>query len=336
MGIFYSGSLLSGAFGNLMAAGILNGLAGKHGLAPWQWLYIIEGLTTVVIGSLVCMILPDFPETWRLLTPEMKRVATHRLALDAAEADIDTISTITGLKLAMTDIKTYLLALAYMCICAASGFQNFLPTLTATLGYNETISLLLVAPPYLFMLVYSLLHSYLSDRFTNRFWFFIYPIPLSILGFVAFMNGNSFALRYTSLFAMNFVFAMMATCYSWIAGAIPRPPAKRATAYAFINAVGNSASVWTPYMYRDGDAPRYRFAMRGCITLQVVAGVMAVVLRAYLVRQNRELELREVEEEGGEGGSERAMLMPGEGEEENNDDIAGRKMKLPRGFRYVI
>lgn len=43
MSIFYSGSLISGAFGNLIAAGILKGLAGKHGLAAWQWLYIIEG-----------------------------------------------------------------------------------------------------------------------------------------------------------------------------------------------------------------------------------------------------------------------------------------------------
>ena len=37
MSIFYAGSLLSGAFGNLIAAGILKGLAGKRGLAAWQW-----------------------------------------------------------------------------------------------------------------------------------------------------------------------------------------------------------------------------------------------------------------------------------------------------------
>ena len=36
MAIFYSASLLSGAFGNLIAAGILNGLDGAQGLAAWQ------------------------------------------------------------------------------------------------------------------------------------------------------------------------------------------------------------------------------------------------------------------------------------------------------------
>jgi MFS family permease len=35
--IFYSGSLVSGAFGNLIAAGILNGLAGEMGMSAWQW-----------------------------------------------------------------------------------------------------------------------------------------------------------------------------------------------------------------------------------------------------------------------------------------------------------
>lgn len=48
MSIFYSGSLISGAFGNLIAAGILSGLAGKRGYDAWQWLYIVslEGLVS--------------------------------------------------------------------------------------------------------------------------------------------------------------------------------------------------------------------------------------------------------------------------------------------------
>jgi len=54
MAIFYSGSLLSGAFGNLIAAGILQGLAGRRGLAAWQWLYIIEGSITCFVSLFKC------------------------------------------------------------------------------------------------------------------------------------------------------------------------------------------------------------------------------------------------------------------------------------------
>lgn len=61
MSIFYSGSLLSGAFGNLIAAGILKGLNGARGLAPWQWLYIIEGSITMAVGIIIVFVLPDFP-----------------------------------------------------------------------------------------------------------------------------------------------------------------------------------------------------------------------------------------------------------------------------------
>lgn len=50
MAIFYSGSLLSGAFGNLIAAGILKGLSGHLGMSSWQWLYIIEGSITCFVS----------------------------------------------------------------------------------------------------------------------------------------------------------------------------------------------------------------------------------------------------------------------------------------------
>lgn len=89
MSIFYSGSLVSGAFGNLIAAGILSRLDGTRGLAAWRWLYIIEGAITCLIGLIITVILPDFPDTWRLLSPEMKMVATKRLAIEVSEADID-------------------------------------------------------------------------------------------------------------------------------------------------------------------------------------------------------------------------------------------------------
>lgn len=108
MAIFYSASLLSGAFGNLIAAGILNGLAGELGLAAWQWLYIVEGAITMFVGVVILFILPDFPHTWKLLSPEMKHVANRRMAIDAAEADMDEpggMSQLRGLKLALLDPK---------------------------------------------------------------------------------------------------------------------------------------------------------------------------------------------------------------------------------------
>lgn len=335
MSIFYSGSLLSGAFGNLIAAGILNGLAGQRGLSSWQWLYIIEGAITVFIGLVIMAIMPDFPDTWRMLSPEMKAVANRRLAIDAAEADLDEggkRSQVKGLKLAFTDIKTYVLAIAYMCITGASGFQNYFPTLTETLGLGQIISLVLVAPPYLFMVAYSMVHARLSDHYSHRFWFFVYPIPITIIGYVVFMTTESFGPRYFSFFLMIFIFAQNSTVYSWIANAIPRPPAKRAAAYAFINSVGNSASIWTPYTYRAEDSPFYRPAMGVCIALQVVGAVMALFMFFHLRELNKRQE--RLEDEDVELTEEEQNRLQKTAEIEGIDVAAARQ--LQRGFRYMI
>ncbi|KOC11612.1 hypothetical protein AFLA70_7g007471 [Aspergillus flavus AF70] len=284
MAIFYSGSLISGAFGNLIAAGILNGLSGKRGLAAWQWLYVIEGSITMFFGIIVLFFLLEFPQTCRLLTEGEKSVANRQMALDAADADVDeasAMSQLKGLKLAVTDIKTWILAFTYMAITGAADFQSFFPTLTATIGYSHIISLLLVAPPYIFMTFWSYVHGALPDRFC------MYPIPLTIAGFIIFVAVDGFGPKYFSFFLVIFVFAMNGTLFTWNATSIPRPPAKRAAAIAIINGLGNSASIWTPPTYSSSEAPYYRTAFGISAGLQIIAAGQALWLRFLLVRENK-------------------------------------------------
>lgn len=66
---------------------------------------VIEGTITIALGIFVAFFLPDFPHTWRLLTPEMRAVAVRRMALDAREADVDVggrMSQIAGMKAAVS------------------------------------------------------------------------------------------------------------------------------------------------------------------------------------------------------------------------------------------
>lgn len=91
--------------------------------------------------------------------------------------------------------------------------------------------------------------------------------------------------RYFSLFLLNAIFVMNGTIYAWIANAIPRPPAKRAAALAFINSVGNAASIWTPFTYPSNDE-HYRVPMGINIALVAVAGLSGIGMRFYLQYQN--------------------------------------------------
>ena len=85
MAIFYSGSLISGAFGNLIAAGILRVVPGARGIEAWQWLYIIQGSIAGFFDVVTCFLLPDFPHTWRMLTEKEKFVANRCMALGAED-----------------------------------------------------------------------------------------------------------------------------------------------------------------------------------------------------------------------------------------------------------
>lgn len=63
---------------------------------------------TIAVGLLVIVVLPDFPDTWNKLSPELKHIANRRMAIDAAEADVDVggnMSYLRGAKLAFTDPK---------------------------------------------------------------------------------------------------------------------------------------------------------------------------------------------------------------------------------------
>jgi MFS family permease len=60
-GLLYSGSLLSGAFGGLIAAGITGGMHGVRGLSAWRWLFIIEGSITAswIPSTIDCLLCYD-------------------------------------------------------------------------------------------------------------------------------------------------------------------------------------------------------------------------------------------------------------------------------------
>ena len=114
--LLYSGSLLSGAFSGLIAAGILNNLDGAKGLAAWRWLFIIEGVITIFIACIAFFILPNLPRTTSWLTEEQRQLAIWRLDEDIGEDDwlgSQAQTFFHGFKLAMADVKTWILVCAF-------------------------------------------------------------------------------------------------------------------------------------------------------------------------------------------------------------------------------
>lgn len=110
--MLYSGSLLSGAFSGLIAAGITEGMDGVKGLRAWRWLFIIEGGITIAVAIIAYFVLPNFPTTTPWLSEDEKTLAAWRLEEDIGEEDRaagEGQSLFHGAKLAAQDIKMWIL-----------------------------------------------------------------------------------------------------------------------------------------------------------------------------------------------------------------------------------
>lgn len=176
MALLSCGSLLSNAFGALIASGILDAMDGVLGQTAWRysrhhytiptltftrWLFFVEGSLTIIVAFLAIYILPDFPETttgW--LTPAEQALAVRRMVEDAGgQSGREKSGQFYGLSLAIRDKKVWFLAFGLTCFVISLSFNAYFPTLTATLGFNPTITLLLCSPPWLVATVISLINS---------------------------------------------------------------------------------------------------------------------------------------------------------------------------------
>lgn len=180
--MLYSGSLISGAFSGLIAAGITGNMDYTRGLRAWRWLFLIEGSITIAIACFAIFILPNFPRTTSWLSEEEKQLAAWRLEEDIGEddwVDSEHQSFLDGAKQAALDIKTWILMVLIFCIVSSGSVTNFFPTVVETLNYGKIETLLLTAPPYALAVITTFLNAWHADRTGERYFHVTIP-PLRL------------------------------------------------------------------------------------------------------------------------------------------------------------
>ncbi|KAJ5725067.1 uncharacterized protein N7483_006424 [Penicillium malachiteum] len=290
----YSGSLLSGAFSGLIAAGILNGMEGAKGLRAWRWLFIIEGAVTIAVAFISMWVLPNFPRTTPWLSEEEKQLAAWRLEEDIGEddwVDSEQQSFLHGAKLAVTDIKTWVLTFLILGIVSSASVTNFFPTVVKTLHYSNITTLLLTAPPYCLAVICAFANAWHADRTGERYFHITLPLYISVAAFIIAASTTGTAPRYVSMMLMvPSFYSGYVVALGWISNTLPRPASKRAAALAMINAISNASSIYASYMYPNSDAPRFVPAMAVNCGTAFMAIVAATILRFILVRLNKKLD----------------------------------------------
>ncbi|KAF5393567.1 hypothetical protein D9757_000069 [Collybiopsis confluens] len=168
--------------GSLMASGILSGMQGTLGHAAWRWLFYIEGALTVFVAICAIFILPDFPSTTKWLTPLERTLAMQRMEEDAGVGDqgeTETGGLTSGMRMAVMDWRVWWMSLAMTAQVISLSFNAYFPTLSATMGFNNTVTLLLCAPPFVFAATAAFFLSRFAES-SSTAWYatLVYYFPL--------------------------------------------------------------------------------------------------------------------------------------------------------------
>ena len=127
---------VSGAFSGLLAYAITL-MDGVAGLAGWQWIFILEGLVTVLGGFAAIFTIYNGPDSVSWLNDEEKRYIKLKLAYDGNRAGMGTLEDGPKRKYtkdAFLDWQVYLSVVIYLGISVATyGLVFGLPTIVANL-----------------------------------------------------------------------------------------------------------------------------------------------------------------------------------------------------------
>ncbi|KAL1901142.1 hypothetical protein Cpir12675_000631 [Ceratocystis pirilliformis] len=258
LAIFFSAAAIAGSFGGLLAAAIskMDGIGGKQG---WAWIFILEGLLTVIVGLLSFFFVHDFPHEAKFLTDDERARVLYRLSLDN-QSSIDEKFQYKFLWQSLTDWKTYVGMLMYMgALMPMYSFSLFLPTIISSMSFTTPDSIirnqLLSVPPYILAAANTMICGLWSDRLGRRG---VFQTPLGLLamaGFLMVMLSTSPSVQYTGTFlAAAGTYALIPISLAWVANNI-EGMYKRGITMGLVVGWGNLNGIVSSNVYFDG--PRF-------------------------------------------------------------------------------
>ncbi|KAL4908484.1 hypothetical protein BDW74DRAFT_166151 [Aspergillus multicolor] len=320
---FFSASALSGAFSGLLAAGISK-MDGVGGYAGWRWIFILEGLVTVLLGVMCFVCLIDSPRlsTRWLDADEIRFLEIQHFIKEGGkfrdEQQKTTWKDVLGV---MKNWRLYLLAYIMLCQSACNyGTKFTLPTLTSAMGFTSINAQLLTVPPYIAGALSAIFFSALSDRYAWRFPFIALPLLLIITGYAIILGINMHSAQGLAAHIGPGFFALILACMgiyptypataSWAINNLA-PSKRRAIGSAFNICMGNMGGIIGSYMYLGSEDPTYQTGFGLSLAFGVSGLLVAVLVEGSFWGANRR---REGVDEGvvREGYSDEELLELGD------------------------
>ena len=227
-------------------SGALLGLQSTAGLAGWQWLFLMEGLPAIVLGTAAFFFLTDRPEEAAWLTTEQRA-----WLLDVLKGERKSPSAIarTDAFMGLTNGRVWLFSLVYFGLTTCSyGTVFWLPKLIRSFSTANNFAIGVISTiPYLAAAVAMVLVGIHSDRTGERRWHVALSAFTGVAGTFAAAYAGSLAGAVTALsVTLMAVYAMLGPF--WAMPTRQFHGAAAATSIALINSVGNLGGLFGPYV----------------------------------------------------------------------------------------
>lgn len=203
LGMYIVMAPLSGAFGGLLASGILS-LDRVGSLKEWRMIFGVEGIITIGLSLVTLALLTDNPNTARWLNEEEKtlaldRVKSERVAQDRVLDKVNATKLKRGILNPITLSTGFIFLLSNVVVL---GISFFLPTIIRTIYPDQTRvhQQLLTVPPYIVASFCFLLVSWLATVYDTRQIFLFFSGPLVIVGYSMLLKSTDPTVRYAAIF----------------------------------------------------------------------------------------------------------------------------------------
>jgi len=133
-GMFMSASGIAGVIGGPLAGTVMNGMHGVNGWSGWQWVFLIEGIPSIIAAVVTWFYLTDRPSQATWLTPAQRQLVEDDLARDAASLGQREESLLASLR----EGRLWLLILVFFCVIAANSSLTFFgPSVVKEVGFSN-------------------------------------------------------------------------------------------------------------------------------------------------------------------------------------------------------
>ncbi|KAI1371991.1 major facilitator superfamily domain-containing protein [Hypoxylon crocopeplum] len=298
--VYWSSTICAGAFGGLLATAIAN-MNGIRGLSNWRWVFILEGIVTVLVGVVAFFCITDFPREAKWLSEPEREFLLKKTGHDESRTVPVTHKDV--IKFLMTP-KAWLGAIMYFSILVpAYSIVYFLPTIVQALGYSTVQTQLHSVPPFAATFGFAILVAYLSDKARIRSPFILLGLAMLIAGLAILISvhgASHFSAEYAGIcLAAMGSFGIGGNIVCWYVMNL-RGHAERSIGSAWMICFGNAGGIVATFLFLRTDAPYYRSGYSVCLAMGALC-VVSCACYALLISREMKTDARGEMEAEGEG-----------------------------------